>query len=117
LATSLNNLGVILYRVGRPEEAISHLEDAIQIRRELVANNPDVHSLNLASTLQNMAIVLHREGNASESQKRLTEALEIREEYISSAREIISNFLRFTPDEILEKEIWSLETEPVYLAF
>ena len=117
LATSLNNLGVILYMVGRPEEAISQLEDAIEIRRELVAKNPDIHSLNLASTLQNMAIVLHREGQASESQKRLTEALEIREEYIASAREIIANFPTFTPDEILEKEIWSLETEPMYLAF
>ncbi|MFW9793569.1 MAG: tetratricopeptide repeat protein, partial [Candidatus Thorarchaeota archaeon] len=115
LATSLNNLGVILYRNGNQDEAVSNLEEAIEIRRELVGNNPDVHSLNLASSLQNLSIILYREGQSSKSQSCLKEGLKIREKYSSYAHDIIANFQNLTPDEILEKEIWSLETEPIYI--
>lgn len=40
LATSLNNLGIRLSEVGRPEEALAATGEAAEIRRRLAAARP-----------------------------------------------------------------------------
>jgi tetratricopeptide (TPR) repeat protein len=115
LAVTLNNFGILLYNTSAQFEAESHLQEALDIRRELVRRAPDVHSLELASTLQNLAIIRNREGNDTESQRFLKEALQIREEFSRRVKELKVPVLNLSKDEILDSEIWSEETEPIYL--
>ncbi|MYZ41326.1 tetratricopeptide repeat protein, partial [Streptomyces sp. SID4917] len=54
LAASLSNLGVRLAETNRHGEALSALEQAVEIRRRLAADNPDVHEPDLAASLSNL---------------------------------------------------------------
>ncbi|MFW9965265.1 MAG: tetratricopeptide repeat protein [Candidatus Sifarchaeia archaeon] len=112
LATTLNNLGIILYKVGKKDEAEYHLREALNIRHDLVRKNPEVYSLDLASTLHNLALFLSKEGKNAESDKLLSKAIQIRKEHL----ELGLPFLGHSKEEILDREIWSEELEPIYLS-
>ncbi|MGY5865124.1 MAG: tetratricopeptide repeat protein [Candidatus Thorarchaeota archaeon] len=115
LAVTLNNSGIFLYNTGAQVKAESHLQEALDIRRELVRRTPDVHSLELASTLQNLAIIRNKEGNDTESKRFMKEAIQIREKFSSRVKGLREPILNLSKDEILGNEIWSEETEPIYL--
>ncbi|MFX0108665.1 MAG: tetratricopeptide repeat protein, partial [Candidatus Hodarchaeota archaeon] len=115
LAISLNNLGIMLNEADRGNESIQVLKEALEIRRELAESVPDVHSIKLASTLHNMSIALFREGKDSASRKLFDEAFEIRSSFTKIAPDMVSEFMDFSFEEIIEKSLWSEDTEPIYL--
>jgi len=55
LAGSLNNLSVRLAELGRREEALAAIEEAVTVRRELAARWPDVYQQELEQSLQVVA--------------------------------------------------------------
>src|SRR5690242_3956339 len=55
LATSLNNLSVRLGDLGRREEALAAIEEAVTVRRELAARWPDAYEQELKQSLQVVA--------------------------------------------------------------
>ena len=61
LATSLNNLAVLLAAMGRAEEALDAIQEAADIRRELAARWPDVYHHELEQSLQIAAWLENRE--------------------------------------------------------
>lgn len=70
LASSLNNLAVRLADLGRPEDALAAIQEAVTIFRELAARRPDAYQQNLEQSLQVVAW-LERDanvGNASPQQ-------------------------------------------------
>ena len=54
LALSLNNLSIRLGDLGRPEDALAAIEEAVTIRRELAAARPDAFRPDLASSLTSL---------------------------------------------------------------
>ena len=64
LAGSLNNLSVRLADLGRPEEALAAIEEAVTIRRELAAARPDAFRPDLAGSLTNLSNAAGRPGPA-----------------------------------------------------
>ena len=52
LAMSLNNLAVLLAELGRREEALAAIQEAVTIRRELAARWPDAYHHELEQSLQ-----------------------------------------------------------------
>jgi hypothetical protein len=55
LATSLSNLSVLLAGLGRREEALAAIEEAVTVRRELAARWPDAYEQELMQSLQVVA--------------------------------------------------------------
>ena len=55
LAGSLNNLSVRLADLGRREDALAAIEEAVTIRRELAAARPDAFGPHLADSLNNLS--------------------------------------------------------------
>ena len=51
LAMSLNNLAVRLGELGRPEDALAAIQEAVTIYRELVVRRPDAHRQQLEQSL------------------------------------------------------------------
>ena len=58
LADSLNNLSVRLGELGRREEALAAIQEAVTIRRELAAARPDAFRPDLAGALNNLSLWL-----------------------------------------------------------
>ncbi|MET8072015.1 tetratricopeptide repeat protein, partial [Streptomyces sp. NPDC005271] len=52
LATSLNNLSIHLGELGRREDALNAIEEAVTVRRELAAARPAVHQAALEQSLR-----------------------------------------------------------------
>jgi tetratricopeptide (TPR) repeat protein len=78
LADSLNDLGVLLNAMGRPDEARKHYEDALAIyRKALPPQHPD-----LANSLDNLGLLLKDMGRHDEARKLLEKALAIRREVL-----------------------------------
>ncbi|MFF7074503.1 tetratricopeptide repeat protein [Streptomyces pseudovenezuelae] len=77
LATTLNNLAIRLGDLGRREEALKAITEAVQIRRQLAHNQPDAFRPNLAGSLNNLAIRLAALGRREEALEAITEAADI----------------------------------------
>jgi Tetratricopeptide repeat len=65
LATSLNNLSVRLVGLGRREEALAAIQEAVTIRRELATRWPDAYQHDLEQSLQ-VAVWLNHGEDLSE---------------------------------------------------
>ncbi|MFC4516376.1 tetratricopeptide repeat protein [Streptomyces ehimensis] len=77
LATSLSILGGYLSDVGRWDEALTATEEAVEIRRRLVEDNPTAHEADLALSLSNLGGYLPAVGRWSEALTATEEAVEI----------------------------------------
>ena len=64
LAGSLTDLSVRLGRLGRPEDALTAIEEAVTIRRELARARPDAFQPDLATSLNSLCAVLSDLGQA-----------------------------------------------------
>lgn len=73
----LDNLSARLCSLGRYEEALQAIEEAVAIRRELAARNPDAFASDLARSLLVCARILRALGRWEEAFSRLEEALSI----------------------------------------
>ncbi|WP_240677884.1 tetratricopeptide repeat protein, partial [Actinacidiphila soli] len=80
LAGSLNNLSGRLGALGRREEALEAITEAVDIRRELARVRPDAFLPNLAASLNNLSADLGDLGQREEALKAITEAVDIRRE-------------------------------------
>src|SRR5262249_30285048 len=70
LAVSLNNLGLVLWDLGRLDEARRRLDEALALRRRaLPAQHPDV-----AVSLSNRGLLLHAQGQAAAAWRDLEQA-------------------------------------------
>ena len=67
LAISLNNLSVRLGDLGRREEALAAIQEAVTIRRELAAARPDAFRPALATSLNNLSLRLGDLGRREEA--------------------------------------------------
>ena len=85
LALSLNNLSVRLADLGRREDALAAIEEAVAICRELAAARPDAFRPDLASSLSNLSIRLADLGRREEALAAIEEAVAIRRE-LAAAR-------------------------------
>ncbi|MFX1416518.1 MAG: tetratricopeptide repeat protein, partial [Promethearchaeota archaeon] len=83
VATTLNNLGVLLAETDGIAEAEDALKEALEIRRNLVKDSPVAHGPNVASTLNNLGILLTRTNRVSEAEETYREAIDIGEELVS----------------------------------
>jgi tetratricopeptide (TPR) repeat protein len=77
LADSLNNLGNRLSELGRKEEALAPVEEAITIRRRLAEADPATHLPDLAMSVNNLGILLAGIGRWDESLCPAEEATDI----------------------------------------
>ncbi|MFC1430393.1 tetratricopeptide repeat protein [Streptacidiphilus sp. N1-3] len=78
LAGSLNNLSIRLGALGRVEEALAAIDEAVHIRRALAFDRPLVHLPDLAGSLNNLANRLGALGRAEEALAAVEEAVRIR---------------------------------------
>ena len=79
LAGSLINLSLRLASLGRPENALTAIEEAVTIRREMARAHPDAGELTgLASSLNNLSIRLAGLGRPEDALTAIEEALTIR---------------------------------------
>ena len=62
LASSLTNLSPLLAGLGRREEALAAIQEAVTIRRELAASWPDAYHHELEQSLRVVAWLEHGEG-------------------------------------------------------
>ena len=77
LATSLNNQSNGLSDLGRREEALAAIEQAVTIRRELARTRPTVFASRYASSRKTQAMVLSALGRSAEAQAARDEAAAI----------------------------------------
>ena len=85
LARSLNNLSVRLADLGRREDALAAIEEAVTIRRELAAARPDAFRPDLAASLNNLSVRLADLGRREDALAAIEEAVTIRRE-LAAAR-------------------------------
>ena len=85
LARSLNNLSVRLGGLGRREEALAAIQEAVTIGRELAAARPDAFRPDLAGSLNNLSVRLGDLGRREEALAAIQEAAGIYRE-LAAAR-------------------------------
>ena len=56
LATSLNNLGLMLSALGQREAALVATREAVKLRPQLATRNPDAFQPDLAGSLNNLGV-------------------------------------------------------------
>ena len=105
LAGSLNNMANRLLELGRWEEALAAIEEAVTIRRKLARAHPDMFLPDLATSLNSQSGCLSALG-------RREEALAAIEEAITISRELA----RAHPDTFLPDLAMSLGNQTVYLS-
>ena len=76
----LSWLGTTLAQVGRPAEALPPVQEAVEIRRELAAADPDRYRPDLAASLSNLGVWFSALGRPAEALPPAQEAAEIRRE-------------------------------------
>ena len=81
IADMLNNLGILHHAENRLGEARQASEEALKIRRELAARNPQAYLPVVAATLNNL-------GNLHLAENRLGEAMQAYEEALKIRREL-----------------------------
>ena len=77
---SLNNLSVRLADLGRREDALAAIQEAVGIYRELAAARPDAFRPDLATSLNNLSVRLADLGRREEALAAIQEAVTIRRE-------------------------------------
>ncbi|MFZ3568774.1 tetratricopeptide repeat protein [Streptomyces sp. BH097] len=77
LALSLNNLSIRLGRLGRHEDALTAIEEAVTARRGLAKARPDAYLPDLASSLNNLAVQLARVGRQEQALTAAEEAVTV----------------------------------------
>ncbi|MFE4787631.1 tetratricopeptide repeat protein, partial [Streptomyces sp. NPDC056756] len=80
LATSLNNLAGSLGSLGRWEEALAAINEAVDVHRELAQQRPGAFLHYLATSLNNLAGSLGSLGRWEEALDAINEAVKIRRE-------------------------------------
>ena len=85
LARSLNNLSARLSDLGRREEALAAIQEAVTIRRELAAARPDAYRPDLAASLNNLSADLAALGRQEEALAASEEAAQAYQE-LAAAR-------------------------------
>ena len=88
---ALNNQCSVLAELGRWEEALAAVTEAVTIRRELAAAHPDAFAPDLAMALTNQSGALANLGRHKEALAAVTEAVTIR-------RELAAQHAVFVPD-------------------
>jgi tetratricopeptide (TPR) repeat protein len=73
----LNNLAVRLSDLGRREEALVAIEEAVRLRRDLAAARPDAFTPDLAMSLNNLANMLSALGRREEALACIEEAVQL----------------------------------------
>ena len=76
----LSWLGTTLAQTGRPAEAVPPTEEAVQIRRELAAADPDRYRPDLAKSLSNLGNRFYELGRPAEALPPTQQAVQIRRE-------------------------------------
>ena len=76
LATSLNNLSIRLAEAGRRDEALTAIQDAVEIYRRLAAANPAAYEPDLAMSLNNLSIRLADAGRRDEALTAIQDAVD-----------------------------------------
>ncbi|MCF2533180.1 tetratricopeptide repeat protein [Yinghuangia soli] len=74
LATALGRMSIRLANLGRTEDALAALEEAVGIQRDLAAERPDLHLPGLAASLNNMSVRLGELGRVEEALATVEEA-------------------------------------------
>ncbi|MEE8586846.1 MAG: tetratricopeptide repeat protein [Acidobacteriota bacterium] len=77
VATTLNNLGNVLRKLGEKAESRQAFEEALPIYRQLAEQHPAAFLPDVAMTLNNLGAVLRDLGEKAESRQAHEEALEI----------------------------------------
>ena len=80
VATSLNNLGVLLSDTNDPKKAQDYYEEALQIHRELAQQNPEAYLPKVATSLNNLGVLLSDTNDPKKAQDYYEEALQIHRE-------------------------------------
>jgi eukaryotic-like serine/threonine-protein kinase len=75
IALTLNNLGVLYREMGRPDDAITTLGEAVDARRSQYGDRPHT---SLAASLNNLAGALEEAGQFAEAEPLYVESLEMR---------------------------------------
>ncbi|RZU11430.1 tetratricopeptide repeat protein [Kribbella rubisoli] len=78
LAGLLNNLGIRLWDLGRREESLAQLEEAVTLYQQLAEGQPATYAPEYASSLNNLGIRLAQQGRRDEAVERIELAVEIR---------------------------------------
>ena len=78
LAASLNNLSNRLGELGRTEEGLATITEAVEIRRRLAEAQPAAYLPDLAASLNNLSLRLGALGRTEEGLAAITEAVEVR---------------------------------------
>jgi tetratricopeptide (TPR) repeat protein len=78
LAASLTNLGVILWEIGKPDEALRVVEEAENIHQQLWARGDAGVARQRASNLMNQGLVLSQMGRREQAAEACREAVELR---------------------------------------
>ncbi|WP_187437866.1 tetratricopeptide repeat protein [Actinomadura decatromicini] len=78
VATWSTRLAVVLAQLGRREEALEAITEAVQIRRQLAQARPDAFLPDLAASLNNQSGRLSGLGRREEALEAVTEAVQIR---------------------------------------
>ena len=92
-------------RLGRREEALAAIEEAVTIRRELARARPDAFLPDLAGSLNNQSVFLSGLGRREEALAAIEEAVTIRRE-----------LARARPDAFLPDLAGSLNNQSVFLS-
>lgn len=78
LASGLNNLSIRLGALGRHEDALTAIQEALTVRRELAAARPDTFLPDLATSLNNLSILLSQLGRSEDALTAIEAALTVR---------------------------------------
>jgi tetratricopeptide (TPR) repeat protein len=87
-AATLNDLGILDRSRTRVDEARQELEEALQIRRELAQESPEVYLADVALTLNNLAVLNSNQGRVDQARQELEEVLQIRRELAQESPEV-----------------------------
>ena len=93
LATALNNLSVRLGGLGRSEEALSAIEEAVVLRRSLAAARPDAFTPDLAGSLNNLSNRLSGLGRREQALSAIEEAVALRRSLAAARPDAFTHLL------------------------
>ncbi|WP_030234056.1 tetratricopeptide repeat protein [Streptomyces sp. NRRL S-455] len=84
----MNNLSADLWQLGRREDALTAIEEAVTLYRELAAARPDAFLPDLASSLNNLSVWLGELGRREDALTAIEEAVTLRRELAAKHPEI-----------------------------
>ncbi|MFF0186662.1 tetratricopeptide repeat-containing serine protease family protein, partial [Streptomyces sp. NPDC005244] len=88
-ATSLSNLSVRLGELGRHEDALAAIEEALTVRRKLAAARPDAFLPDLATSLHNLSVRLWELGRHEEALATIEEAVTVRRKLAAARPDVL----------------------------